>query len=557
MVALTRRLVVYLASFVVLLAVYTLMYQWGMAVLEGESRTWHQALEIVVQSMTTTGYGQDAPWETLEMTVLVMLIQVTGIAYIAVAIPQFVIPWLQQMVEPTPPTETDALTDHVVIVGYTASCEQLVDELMANGTPHLIIEHDPERAQSLHESSLTVLHRDPTTTDGLEAARLDEARAVVVDATERDVLRATLTIETSTPTVPVFAFVGELSLARYFRYAGVDEVLLPKHRLGKALGDRVRAVVTLTVDDRDAFEEAYDVLEYHVDPESELFGETVASMRRLEQTGATVLGAWVRGDFVTVLSEHVRVDENTTLVVVGTESEQAAVAERTGTQGTQYRETGGRVVVAGRGLVGATTRGTLERAGVETTVIDTDPAAQSDVVGDATEEAVLIEAGIRDAQAFLVALESDAETILATLTARALNPAVRIIAGAETTANVNALRTAGASDVLALPSVAGRMIMLRVFEHETMRLGDRVVIEQVAVPSRSGTELSRARIQRETGCAVVALEREGTFYSDPDGMVLESDDSLILSGTDRQLEVVREVYGQRRERTDGDSDGAQ
>lgn len=51
----------YVGSLLLLIAAYTLTYRWGMAVYEGEPRTWYHALEVVVHSMTTTGYGQDAP----------------------------------------------------------------------------------------------------------------------------------------------------------------------------------------------------------------------------------------------------------------------------------------------------------------------------------------------------------------------------------------------------------------------------------------------------------------------------------------------------------------
>ena len=53
MVRLTRRLALYVGSLLALVAVYTVAYRWGMATLEGETRTWYGALEIVVQSMTT------------------------------------------------------------------------------------------------------------------------------------------------------------------------------------------------------------------------------------------------------------------------------------------------------------------------------------------------------------------------------------------------------------------------------------------------------------------------------------------------------------------------
>ncbi|WP_049904623.1 potassium channel family protein [Natrialba asiatica] len=546
MAPLTRRILVYLASLLALTALYTVTYQWGMAVYEGESRTWYQAFEIVVQSMTTTGYGQDAPWESLWMNVLMVLIQVTGIAYIAVAIPQFITPWLRQVVQPAPPAETEAVADHVVIIGYSDNCERLVDELGANGTPHVVLEGETERAQTLHEAGLTVVHRDPSTAAGLEAARLGDALAVVVDATERELIRAVLAIERYEPTATVLVLVADPSDARYFRYAGIDEVISLKHRLGKALGDKVRDVVTLDIEEDADFEAAFDIVEYHVDPGSDLFGETVASTRRLEQTGATVLGAWIRGDFVTILPERVRVDENTSLLIAGTESELNGVAKRTGTPGSHYREIGDPVIVVGTGLVGTTAAGTLIRAGLETTVVDTAPAERVDVVGDATEEETLLEAGIRDARTLILALDTDERAILTTLTARALNPELDIIVGANATSSVAVLHTAGADDVLALPNVAGRMVTLRIFEHETMTLGDRLRVARVSAPALAGEELSAADIRLETGCTVIALDRDGTFFSTPDGMELQPTDVLVVSGTGRQVRTFRTRYGNGR-----------
>lgn len=67
------RLIIYVASFIGLVITYTALYRWGMATFEGENRIFIEALGIVVQSLTTTGYGQDAPWQSTPMSVLVMI----------------------------------------------------------------------------------------------------------------------------------------------------------------------------------------------------------------------------------------------------------------------------------------------------------------------------------------------------------------------------------------------------------------------------------------------------------------------------------------------------
>ncbi|ELY57338.1 TrkA-N domain protein [Natronococcus amylolyticus DSM 10524] len=542
MVKLTRRLAVYVGSLLVLLALYTLTYRWGMAVYEGESRTWYQSLELVVQSMTTTGYGQDAPWETLEMTALVLLVQVTGIAYVAVAIPQFVVPWLETLVQPAPPEEIDRIEDHIVVVGYTALCDTLVEELEAEGTPYVILEDDEDRAQQLYEDDRVVLYGDPTSDDTLEAASLEAAIAVVVDATEREFVSTVLAIEGRDPAAEVFVLVTDPERARYFRYAGVDEVLSPKHRLGKALGDRVRTIIAPAPEGEVTLGDEVDLTEFYVDPDAELFGEAMAATRELEETGATVVGAWVRGDFVTELSEHAHVDENTSLLVAGTESVLEAVADRAGSSGSPYRPTEEPVVVVGAGLVGRTAAGTLERAGLETTVVDRESDEIVDVVGDATEEETLLDAEIEDAGTIVLALEDDDEAILVALTAGALNPSLEVLVGATTADSVRTLRAAGADHVLALPNVAGRMIALRAFDREAMPLSEQLQLRQVAAAGLAGSELETATIREETDCLVIGLGRDEEYRSDVDGAHLDEGDSLVIAGTEGQIDSFREAY---------------
>ena len=543
MVALPKRLAVYLGSLLLLIALYSFAYQWGMATYEGESRTWYQSLEIVIQSMTTTGYGQDAPWETIEMTALVLLIQVTGIAYVLVAIPQFVVPWLEVLLEPTPPTEIDDLEDHVIIVGYTSLCDTLVDELEASGTPYVILEGDADRTQALHQEGFAVLYGDPASDETLDASHLDDALAVTVDATERDPIKTVLAIESRDPDANVFVLVDDLSQARYFRYAGVDEVLLPKQRLGKALGDRVRNVVATDLGDEVEFGTDLELREYHVEPEVELFGQPVAAAGQIERTGVTVLGAWIRGDFVTRLPEQVRIDENTALLVAGGQDELESVSEMLSSSGRRYRMADDPVVVAGRGLVGKVASGSLDRAGHETVVVDREPGPEVDVVGDATDEETLVEAGLEGAGTLVVALEHDDDALRTVLTASELEPSLEIVTGANSSENVRALREAGADYVLALANVTGRMITLRTFEHEVMPLGNQLQLSTVSGSNLGDAELAPETVRQETGCSVVGLVRDDDdLQSEIEDVELTADDRLVVAGTDEQITQFQAEY---------------
>lgn len=80
--------------------------------------------------------------------------------------------------------------------------------------------------------------------------------------------------------------------------------------------------------------------------------------------------------------------------------------------------------------------------------------------GDPSDEAPLREAGIEHARAVLVATNDDANDALAVLTARELNPDVRIVAAATKRGNVDKLERAGADTVIS-PAMLGAQMLVR------------------------------------------------------------------------------------------------
>lgn len=125
-----RRLASYLLLVVLILLGYTLVYQWGMAAVEGHERTFFQSLGVVVETFTATGYGEDAAFRgSTAMQLLMIAMQLTGVTIISLTLPLFVAPWVEQRLETTVPTAIEGYTDHVVLCELTARGETLIDEL--------------------------------------------------------------------------------------------------------------------------------------------------------------------------------------------------------------------------------------------------------------------------------------------------------------------------------------------------------------------------------------------------------------------------------------------
>ncbi|MCB1019978.1 MAG: potassium channel protein, partial [Acidobacteria bacterium] len=114
------------------------------------------------------------------------------------------------------------------------------------------------------------------------------------------------------------------------------------------------------------------------------------------------------------------------------------------------------------GRVGRVLADELERAGVSFVVVEAsaDRASEADakglltVIGNATEEATLDQAGATRAKTLATVLPDDALNVFITLTAQELNPKLEIIARAESPATERKLLRSGASKVV-VPAALG------------------------------------------------------------------------------------------------------
>ena len=85
------RFAYYLGVVVTVLLGFTMLYNYGMAVWEGRPQPMLRSLEIVLQTFTTVGYGEDAPWTAPEMYGIVVGMQLSSLVLIFAALPVVVL----------------------------------------------------------------------------------------------------------------------------------------------------------------------------------------------------------------------------------------------------------------------------------------------------------------------------------------------------------------------------------------------------------------------------------------------------------------------------------
>jgi Trk K+ transport system NAD-binding subunit len=538
-----RRALLYLGTVFGTMVLFSVPYHYGMVHLEGEEgRLYVESLQHVVETFTATGYGSDSPWNTVTMNLFVVVMDLVGVAVVFLALPVFAFPLVRDALSTTVPTNLEEATDHVVICTYTSRAESLVGELASRDVPYVIVEPDREQALDLHEDGYEVINADPESAAGLRNARAEHARALVADVSDEVDTSIVLAAREMADDITVVSVVEEPERERYHRLAGADIVLSPRPLLGQSLASKVTGAVTADLDDAVEIGEAFEIAELAVQRGSRLAGSTLADSGIRERTGANVIGAWFEGEFRSSVGPDETLTDGTVLLVSG-ESDQLSEL-RSLVRSPVRRVERGEVAVVGYGEVGRTIADVLGRAGVEHTVIDLEDREDVDVVGDAAEPETLERAGIEDARSAVLALPDDTVAEFATLVIDDLSPGTEVVARVESAQNVTKMYRAGADYVLALSTVTGRMVASALLEEQVLTPDLQIELVRTSAPGLDGTSLAAADLRSETGCTVVAAERNGNLKTDvgPE-FVVDADDTLIVAGTDDGIDRFRELAG--------------
>lgn len=175
------------------------------------------------------------------------------------------------------------------------------------------------------------------------------------------------------------------------------------------------------------------------------------------------------------------------------------------------------------------------------------------VVGDATEDHVLDEAGITYALGVVAALSEDKDNLFVTVTASSLNPKARIIAKCIEVSSRPKLLRAGARAVVSPTQIGGlrlasEAIRPTVVEFLDLMLRDpkqNLRIEEVTIPDSSpliGVALKDTNIRQKTRGLVIAVRfDDGRYAYNPEpALVLSMGATLVVLAETEEMQKLRD-----------------
>jgi voltage-gated potassium channel len=211
-------------------------------------------------------------------------------------------------------------------------------------------------------------------------------------------------------------------------------------------------------------------------------------------------------------------------------------------------------VICGFGRVGRQVARDLRAANAKYVVVDEDPENRElaaavgvrFIEGRPSDDEMLRAAGIERAKAVLACVDSDAENIFITLTARELRDDIAIVARASVEDSDKKLRRAGADRVIS-PYKASGSEMARFALHPQVTgaidVAPEYRMEEIEVmPGAAGEGKSVGDVRG--GSVIVALRRpDGAVQVQPPGdAVLQAGDVLVAMGTLRTITRLEELF---------------
>lgn len=169
--------------------------------------------------------------------------------------------------------------------------------------------------------------------------------------------------------------------------------------------------------------------------------------------------------------------------------------------------------------------------------------------GDATKDEVLLEAGIKNARALITTLPVDADNLFVALTAKQLNPNVKVISRASQDSSVKKLKIAGADNVIMPDKIGGAHMATLVILPDVVEMlsimstqsTDRFRVAEIQ--SNKNISLGELDMWSKTNCTILGIKNPGNHYTiNPDASYqINPGELLIVMGSDEQIEKAKKL----------------
>lgn len=170
------------------------------------------------------------------------------------------------------------------------------------------------------------------------------------------------------------------------------------------------------------------------------------------------------------------------------------------------------------------------------------------IKGDATNDEILLEAGVANASSIITSLPIDANNLFVVLTARQLNKNITIISRASQDSSVGKLKIAGATNVIMPEKVGGAQMATLVMIPDIVEFVSQLTIRNNADFKLAELEVTRQAVLsdlnlwQQSGCTVMGIKTNNEYLFNPQPQQnLNTGQRLIVMGSADQIDKAKKL----------------
>jgi Trk K+ transport system NAD-binding subunit len=514
---------------------------------EDKEFTWITGFYWTLTVMSTLGFG-DITFASDLGKAFTMIVLMSGILFLLVMLPFtfiqfFYAPWLEAQSRAKTPRELPkGTTGHVILTSFDPITINLVEKLKKYNYEYAIIASDLQHALELYDLNFKVVVGDLGDPETYRRLRIQNAAMLVANNDDMVNTNISFTVREISKQVPIITNANVDDSIDILQLAGSTYVFQFMKMLGESLARRTLGM-TMGANVIGEFDEL--LIAEASAMRTPLEGKTIIQSNLREKTGVTVVGLWERGQFK-IPQPQTRIDSTTVLLLAGS-AEQLKKYDEVFSIHSAYHSKDTPVIILGGGRVGRAAAESLEERQIAYKVVEKSlKLIKNDnyIQGNAADLGTLNQAGIQKASSVIITTHDDSMNIYLTIYCRKLRSNIQIVSRANLDRNISKLHSAGADLVMSHASMGANTIINLLKPNKILMFAEGLNIFRASVSkSLAGKSLAESQIRKQTGCSIIAINKENKLDINPEpSILLREDDEMILIGTSDAEKRLMDIY---------------
>lgn len=535
-----KRTIRLILGFIFIILIYTLIYHNLYEVFENKDASYIDSLQTVVESVTTAGFGGDAPWSSNVLNLFVTIMNLTGVTIFFFTIPLVVVPYMRSILS-EPPKNT-SIKDHIIVVSNNPLEEEsLVEQLSEADFKYVIIEEDEDIANKLYRKNKSVIHSDPKTKQGLKSANIEEADSIICSVYDDTNLSIIYTAMQVNPDIEINSVVRDRRSDILCRNAGCDDVFNVSKKVGSILSEHSINKFSHSLESTLEGEYDFEITKITVFEKSPIANMSVRDFSKKYLDNQTIIGGHFGDNFVVSPSSNDIIEKNSLIYIIGDLDEDIKYTKSSKIESYD----GNKILICGNGRMGSEVYSRIQDTEQYDPVsIDLDENKDPDIVGDITEPSTYDEINLSEYKTAVIAIDDDIEAIYSCALLSSMSEEFGIVSRANTTGNVHNMYLAGSDYVLLVPRVINSHWESKIGENDNIynlhRQNKMSVVKNTKYEDKT---ISETDIGRDIGVRIVAVKHNDKWIkSGVSDLSMNLNDELIVVGKEDEIEEARNEF---------------